>query len=66
MVLHALSDAGRLDNGLKIRTMTLPDIFIDQDTPAKMYTQAALDADSIVEKVFQVIGKDMASRANLA
>jgi len=66
LVLHALADAGRLDSGLKIRTMTLPDIYIDQDTPAKMYKQAGLDADSIVEKVFEVIGKDMASRANLA
>ncbi|MGB0907244.1 MAG: 1-deoxy-D-xylulose-5-phosphate synthase [Maricaulaceae bacterium] len=66
MVLHELSESGRLDHGLKVRTMVLPDTFIDQDTPAKMYKAAGLDADSIVEKVFEVIGKDMASRANLA
>jgi len=41
-VLQGLSAAGRLDNGLKIRTMTLPDIFIDQDTPANMYAHLKL------------------------
>ena len=66
MVLHALSDAGRLDTGLKIRTMTLPDRYIDQDTPQNMYKQAGLDADSIVEKVFEVIGRDVSERAILA
>ena len=66
MVLHSLSEGGRLDHGLKVRTMTLPDIFIDQDTPSEMYKQAGLDADSIVEKVFSVIGRDQASRAILA
>ena len=64
--LHALSDAGRLDNGVKIRTMTLPDIYIDQDSPALMYKQAKLDADSIVEKVFEVIGRDVAEMKGLA
>jgi len=48
-VLHDLAKNGRLDRGLKIRTMTLPDSFIDQDTPANMYKQAGLDADSIVD-----------------
>jgi len=64
--LHALADAGRLDSGVKIRTMTLPDTFIDQDTPELMYKQAKLDADSIVEKVFQVIGRDVADMQGLA
>ncbi|MEP1230338.1 MAG: 1-deoxy-D-xylulose-5-phosphate synthase [Litorimonas sp.] len=65
-VLHDLAKNGRLDNGLKIRTMTLPDIFIDQDTPALMYKQAKLDADAIVETVFQAIGRDIADMQNLA
>ena len=64
--LHELADAGRLDNGVKIRTMTLPDIYIDQDTPDNMYKQARLDANAIVEKVFEVIGRDMASLQGLA
>ena len=54
-VLHDLAKNGRLDRGLKIRTMTLPDTFIDQDTPANMYKQAGLDADSIVETVFKAL-----------
>jgi len=66
MVLHSLAERGRLDHGLKVRTMTLPDIYIDQDTPQNMYKQAGLDADSIVEKVFDVIGRDMSERAILA
>ena len=62
-VLHALSAMGRLDNGLKVRTMTLPDTFIDQDTPANMYKQAGLDADSIVEVVFKTLGQTMSEHA---
>ena len=65
-VLHDLAKNGRLDNGLKIRTMTLPDTFIDQDTPAEMYKQAGLDADAIVETVFKALGQELASRASLA
>ena len=65
-VMHDLANAGRLDNGLKLRTMTLPDHFIDHDSPAAMYQAANLDADSIVEKVFEVIGRDLSERAILA
>jgi len=65
-VLHHLAKVGRLDNGLKIRTLTLPDTYIDQDTPANMYKQAGLDADAIVETVFKALGRDFASQANLA
>ena len=65
-VLHALSEMGRLDRGLKVRNMVLPDIFIDQDTPAKMYAQAGLDADAIVVKVFEALGRDMSTQMNLA
>ncbi|MGJ8559020.1 MAG: 1-deoxy-D-xylulose-5-phosphate synthase [Litorimonas sp.] len=56
--LHDLSASGALDNGVKIRTMTLPDTFIDQDTPEKMYQQAGLDADAIVERVFAALGRE--------
>jgi 1-deoxy-D-xylulose-5-phosphate synthase len=65
-VLHDLAKNGRLDNGLKIRTMTLPDSYIDQDTPANMYKQAGLDADAIVETVFKALGQELATQANLA
>jgi 1-deoxy-D-xylulose-5-phosphate synthase len=59
-VLAALAEHGALDRGLKIRTMVLPDIFIDQDTPAAMYARAGLDAKGIVAKVFEALGKDVA------
>ena len=59
--LHSLAANGALDSGVKIRTMTLPDTFIDQDTPAKMYAQAGLDADAIVETVFQALGQQAAA-----
>jgi 1-deoxy-D-xylulose-5-phosphate synthase len=57
-VLHFLSDQGVLDTGLKIRTMTLPDIFQDQDSPAKMYDTAHLNAAHIVERVRQTLGME--------
>ena len=37
--------------------MVLPDIFIDQDSPAAMYAKAGLDAKGIVAKVFEALGK---------
>src|SRR5215475_5888140 len=52
-VLHDLAEAGALDRGLKVRSMVLPDVFQDQDSPAAMYVQAGLDAKSIVAKVFE-------------
>ena len=39
--------------------MVLPDIFIDQDSPAAMYAEAGLDAKGIVAKVFEALGKDV-------
>jgi 1-deoxy-D-xylulose-5-phosphate synthase len=58
-VLQALAEQGLLDQGLRIRCMTLPDQFIDQDTPAAMYASAGLDARAIVAKVFEALGKDV-------
>ncbi|HSP50091.1 MAG TPA: hypothetical protein VLN61_07900, partial [Pseudolabrys sp.] len=48
-----------LDTGLKVRTMVLPDVFLDQDTPAAMYAKAGLDARGIVAKVFEALGRDV-------
>jgi 1-deoxy-D-xylulose-5-phosphate synthase len=47
-VLELLAARGALDRGLKVRTLTLPDVFQDQDKPEIMYAQAGLDADGIV------------------
>jgi len=58
-VLQALAENGALDGGLKIRTLVLPDTFIDQDTPKAMYANAGLDSAGIVAKVFEALGKDL-------
>ena len=55
-VLTLLSDAGALENGLKVRTMTLPDKFQDHDKPERMYAAAGLDAKSIVGKAIAALG----------
>jgi 1-deoxy-D-xylulose-5-phosphate synthase len=57
-VLQVLTDHGALDNGLKVRCMILPDMFIEHDSPAVMYALAGLDAKGIVAKVFEALGKD--------
>jgi 1-deoxy-D-xylulose-5-phosphate synthase len=57
-VLQTLAEHGALDRGLRVRTMVLPDVFIDQDTPAAMYAKAGLDAKAIVAKAFEALGKD--------
>ncbi|MGL4728129.1 MAG: 1-deoxy-D-xylulose-5-phosphate synthase [Bosea sp. (in: a-proteobacteria)] len=57
MVLHLLAAEGALDNGLKIRTMTLPDVFQDHDKPERMYADAGLDAKAIVATVIAALGR---------
>ncbi len=54
-VSQLLSERGVFDNGLKFRSMILPDEFLDQDTPEKMYIKAGLSYKSIVEKVEQTL-----------
>jgi 1-deoxy-D-xylulose-5-phosphate synthase len=62
-VLQALADNGVLDGGLKVRPMVLPDIFIDQDSPAAMYATAGLDAKGIVTKAFEALGQNLRGEA---
>jgi len=57
-VLHTLAEEGMLDHGLRFRSMVLPDVFIDQDSPVAMYAKAGLDAKGIVAKVFEALGGD--------
>jgi 1-deoxy-D-xylulose-5-phosphate synthase len=54
-VAQLLSERGVFDKGLKFRSMTLPDKFIDQDSPESMYKKAGLDNLSIVNKVEDVL-----------
>jgi 1-deoxy-D-xylulose-5-phosphate synthase len=57
IVLRTLSDAGALDKGLKVRTMTLPDHFIEHDTPARQIEQGGLSVAHIVEKALSLVKK---------
>ena len=58
-VLQYLAKSGRLDRGLKVRTLFLPDEFIEHDAPQKMYEHAGLQADNIVDCVFSALGRDL-------
>jgi len=58
-VMQLLSDRGVFDSGLKFRSMILPDIFIDQDTPEKMYEIAGLDSLSIANKVEETLNSNI-------
>jgi 1-deoxy-D-xylulose-5-phosphate synthase len=58
-VLQALAEHGLLDSGVKVRSMVLPDVFIDQDSPSMQYAAAGLNAPGIVTKVFEALGKDV-------
>jgi 1-deoxy-D-xylulose-5-phosphate synthase len=57
-VLQALARDGLLDRGLKVRTLCLPDRFIEQNKPQAMYAEAGLDAAAIVAALFAALGKD--------
>ncbi|GFZ97079.1 1-deoxy-D-xylulose-5-phosphate synthase [Blastomonas marina] len=54
-VLTHASDTGLTDGGLKIRTMRLPDVFQDQDSPEKQYDEAGLNAPQIVDTVLKAL-----------
>ena len=65
-VLHYLAREGLLDQGLKVRTLTLPDSFIEHDKPQAMYERAGLNASGIVAAVFAALGKDILGAAEAA
>ncbi|WP_395698307.1 1-deoxy-D-xylulose-5-phosphate synthase [Methylocella sp.] len=57
-VAQKLAEDGLLDSGaLKFRSMVLPDVFLDQDKPEKLYQQAGLDAKAIVAKALSLLGR---------
>ena len=55
-VAQLLADAGVFDDGLKFRSMVLPDTFIDQASPEDMYAVAGMNAPDIEAKVLDVLG----------
>ena len=54
-VKNLLAETGVFDKGLKFRSMTLPDTFIDQDTPKKMYELAGLSSSQISKKILDIL-----------
>ena len=57
-VMKYLANEGLLDNGLKVRNMTMPDEFIEQDNPAKQLDKAGLTSRHIVKHVLCALGRD--------
>jgi len=63
-VLQFLAHEGALETGLKVRPLALPDVFVDQAKPEKMYADAGLDSAGIVRTVFAALGQgSQAARA---
>jgi 1-deoxy-D-xylulose-5-phosphate synthase len=65
-VLNHLAASGALDRGLKVRTLAMPDRFVDQNKPEAMVAAAGLDSNGIVAAVFAALGRRVASASRLA
>jgi 1-deoxy-D-xylulose-5-phosphate synthase len=63
-VAQLLSERGVFDKGLKFRSMFLPDLFLDQDTPDAMYKKADLNCDSIVGKIENILKSNIVLAKN--
>jgi 1-deoxy-D-xylulose-5-phosphate synthase len=64
-VLQFLATEGLLDGGLKVRSMVMPDIFMDHASPDVMYARAGLDRKGIVDTVFRALGTENPSSASV-
>jgi 1-deoxy-D-xylulose-5-phosphate synthase len=56
-VMQGLCEGGLIDRGLAVRSLVLPDRFIDHNSPAAMYAEAGLDHRAIVAKVCAIMGE---------
>ena len=65
-VLHFAANAGLLDGGVKLRTLCLPDTFIDHDTPQRQYDEAGLNAPHIVSTIMHALGREAQWASNRA
>ncbi len=59
-VMHFLATEGLLDNGLKLRALVMPDIWMEQAKPEAMNAHAGLDRAGIVSTVFRALGRGVA------
>ena len=57
-VLHHLAWSGHLDKGLKVRTMTMPDVFFEHAKPEEQIVEAHLGAADIAATVLKALGQD--------
>ena len=63
-MLHALAEEGFAGAGAcRVRAMTLPDVFLDQDKPERLYASAGLDAKGIVAKALATLPRLEGARA---
>jgi 1-deoxy-D-xylulose-5-phosphate synthase len=60
-VLQLLANAGALDRGLKVRALTLPDVFVEHDAPMVQYEKIGLNASGIVASVLTALGVERAA-----
>ena len=64
-VMQHLTDNGLLDNNnLRVRSMVMPDVFVDHEKPENMVANAGLDKVGIVKKVFEALGKETSAEDN--
>jgi 1-deoxy-D-xylulose-5-phosphate synthase len=61
-VLELIARTDLMERGLKVRTMALPDVFIDHDTPAAQYAMAGLDARAIATEALTALGRGAQAR----
>jgi len=64
-VLTWLASAGLLDRGLRVRSLTMPDRFVEHDKPEAMVRAAGLDGAGIVAAVFEALGRDRVAGTGL-
>ena len=58
-VMQYLSGAGLLDGKLRVRSLVLPDVFMEHGKPEAMYAEAGLNAAGVVQTVLGMIGADV-------
>ena len=61
-VLELIARTDLMERGLKVRTMALPDVFVDHDTPAAQYAAAGLDARAIAGEALAALGRGAQAR----
>ncbi|WP_339761072.1 1-deoxy-D-xylulose-5-phosphate synthase [uncultured Hoeflea sp.] len=64
-VLQFLANDGLLDGGLRVRSLVMPDIFMDHASPDAMYARAGLDRKGIVDTVFKALKAENGSGAQV-